>query len=536
MKIQTPFHSTALNALFAISALAVDSCAHVQALAQQVTGISVTSTSWVASNELVLSDSATGAALPNQYPFCRIKGHIRYSGNNSLGFELWLPEKESYNERYLVAAPNSKKNTTNFDWKGNGGLAGTIDTSTMLLNLNRGYAVAAGDSGHEVALNGNGTTAPGQYIPFLNNVAQTKAWIHDSIAMLTSPTRDLSALYYGSKPEFSYFSGCSTGGAQGFALAQLHPELFDGIYAGSPGNWYSHLILSFLWNAKHIKGDAFLNQSILNFTTNAILEKCDAIDGVVDGLIENPLECPFNIRSLACADILKTSSTNVTCLTQPQIKAMEAIYAGPADSRNGGVIFPGYSLGSEKEWLMQETSLYLNYSTPVLQNLVFDTLSFNVSQFDFGADVDMVDAIASPLIDSISTDLSAFRKRGGKMIVTQGWTDPFNVALWPIMHLEQLQNTTANEKVSDFFNLFMIPGGGHCGPATNFPSAPSTYHTDDALRAWVENGTFPHSILTSGPLDGSNRTRKICPWPQSAHLDTKNSSAGSDDAENFVCA
>jgi hypothetical protein len=110
-----------------------------------------------------------------------------------------------------------------------------------------------GDSGHDVALNGNGTTQPGQYISFLNSPAQTKAWIHNSIAMLTPPTRELSALYYGSKPSFSYFSGCSTGGAQGFALAQLHPDLFDGIYAGSPGNWYSHLILSFLWNAKHTK-------------------------------------------------------------------------------------------------------------------------------------------------------------------------------------------------------------------------------------------------------------------------------------------
>ena len=79
-----------------------------------------------------------------------------------------------------------------------------------------------------------------------------------------------------------------------------------------------------------------------------------------------------------------------------------------------GVIYPGYTLGSEKEWLLQETSLYLNYSTPILQNLVFNNVSFDVSQFDFGADVDKVDAIASPLIDGISTDLSAFRKRGGR--------------------------------------------------------------------------------------------------------------------------
>jgi hypothetical protein len=179
--------------------------------------------------------------------------------------------------------------------------------------------------------------------------------------------------------------------------------------------------ISFIENhANFSQGDAFLDQSVLNFTTNAILAKCDGLDGVVDGLIENPLNCPFNIRSLACPDSSKTSRSNVTCLTQPQIKAIKAIYAGPTDSRNGDVIYPGYTLGSEKEWLLQETSLYLNYSTPILQNLVFNNVSFDVSQFDFGADVDKVDAIASPLIDGISTDLSAFRKRGGKMIVTQG--------------------------------------------------------------------------------------------------------------------
>ncbi|KAJ5306785.1 hypothetical protein N7508_005800 [Penicillium antarcticum] len=438
----------ALAAFFGVSALAVDSCTNLPALANEVAEINVISASWTSSNDLVLSDSSTGAALPNQYAFCRVKGNIEYSGNKSLGFELWLPEQDSYNERYLVV--------------GNGGLAGTIDTSAMMLNLNRGYAVTAGHSGHDVALNAD-----------------------------AQPVEPKDLLSHNCTLTF-----------------------FDGIYTGSPGNWYSHLILSFLWNAKHTKGDGYLGQSILNFTTNAVLEECDGIDGVVD-------------------DSSMASSTNVTCLTQPQINAIEAIYAGPTDSRNGDIIYPGCTLGSEKEWLMQETSLYLNYTTPILQNLVLNNLSFDINQFDFGADVDAVDAIASPLIDGISTDLSAFRKRGGKMIVAQGWADPYG-ALWSIMHLEQLQNATANEDVSDFFNLFMIPGGGHCGPATNFPSAPSTYHTDDVLRAWVENNTFPDSILTSHPLDGSNRTRRICPWPQSARL--KHQSSDSDYAENFVCA
>lgn len=116
MKIQTSFNGLAIAALFGASALAVDSCTHVPALAKKIAGISVTLASWTSRNELVLSDSNTEAALPNQHAFCRVKGHIEYSGNNSLAFELWLPEQESYNERYLVAGKSkhpvrSKKRT-----------------------------------------------------------------------------------------------------------------------------------------------------------------------------------------------------------------------------------------------------------------------------------------------------------------------------------------------------------------------------------------------------------------------------------------
>ena len=110
-----------------------------------------------------------------------------------------------------------------------------------------------GDSGHKEAKNGNGTTTSGQYIPFLKDVEQTRAWIHDSIAIMTNSTRDITSVFYGNSPKYSYYSGCSTGGAQGFALAQYHAHLFDGIYAGSPGNWYTHLMLSFLWNGIHTK-------------------------------------------------------------------------------------------------------------------------------------------------------------------------------------------------------------------------------------------------------------------------------------------
>lgn len=129
-------------------------------------------------------------------------------------------------------------------------MAGTIDEGNVILNVNKGYAVAGGDSGHLASLNNAGNGAPGVYLPYLHDQEQVKAWIHNSIAYFTPVARKIAAKFYRSPPKHSYYEGCSTGGAQGFALAQFHPHLFDGIIAGCPGNWYSHLALSFLWNAQ----------------------------------------------------------------------------------------------------------------------------------------------------------------------------------------------------------------------------------------------------------------------------------------------
>lgn len=129
-------------------------------------------------------------------------------------------------------------------------MAGVIDEDALMENLNLGFAagVAGGDGGHQAANNNDCSGAPGVYLPFLHDQNQTLAWIHNSVAYFTIPGEHLVETYYGYVPSYTYYKGCSTGGAQGFALAQFYPEIFDGIVAGSPGNWYSHLALYFLWN------------------------------------------------------------------------------------------------------------------------------------------------------------------------------------------------------------------------------------------------------------------------------------------------
>jgi hypothetical protein len=139
---------------------------------------------------------------------------------------------------------------------------------------------------------------------------------------------------------------------------------------------------------------------------------------VKDGLIENPLRCSFDLNTLACPSA--TSATNQTCLSPKQIQSLKAIYAGPRNSRTKAKIYPGFEFGSERELMLQETYLYLDFAAPLLQNLVFHNLSYDVDTFNFDKDVARVNSMASPLIDGIAPDLDAFRMRGGRMIVTQG--------------------------------------------------------------------------------------------------------------------
>ncbi|KAL7625269.1 hypothetical protein AAE478_004485 [Parahypoxylon ruwenzoriense] len=451
----------------------------------------------------------------NAVPACRLIGRIPYARNNSVVFELWLPETGDYNGRFLAV--------------GNGGMAGTIATNDVVRNLNKGYAVAGGNAGHLASENNDGSGAPGVYLPYMHDEEQVKAWIHNSIAYLTPPATNITSEFYHEAPRHSYYEGCSTGGAQGFALAQFYPDLFDGIVAGCPGNWYSHLALSFLYNAQVTQGSGFLPQAALDLITQAVLAKCDTIDGVEDGVLENPLLCDFDVSLLQC----RPSGTNSsTCLTPDQLSAAQRIYAGPVDSRSNASLYPGFSAGSETQWMLQEGTLADAFSIPILQNMVFHDLSYDAAAFNWGADVDALDEKVGALIDEVSADLSGLRASGAKMLVLQGWADPFNAATWPIRHLRQIEDFFGGD-VRDWFRLFMVPGGGHCGAASNYPQVPGTWHALEAVVRWVETGSAPEEMLGTDPADErlAGKTSKLCPWPRTARF----RGGDPEDWDSFVC-
>jgi feruloyl esterase len=202
---------------------------------------------------------------------------------------------------------------------------------------------------------------------------------------------------------------------------------------------------------------------MLNFTSNAVLDACDTIDGVKDRLIEDPLRCNFDVETLACHGksslVMSAENGSVSCLTDSQLSALRSIYNGPVRSDNGSQLYPGFSLGSEIELLLQEGTLADAFSIPILQNLVYGNLTYNSNDFNWASNVADVDLRAGRLIDEVSPDLSAFRVHGGKMIITQGWADPYNAALWPIEHLKQVQEVLHGD-VKDFVNLFMVRRSG----------------------------------------------------------------------------
>lgn len=195
-------------------------------------------------------------------------------------------------------------------------------------------------------------------------------------------------------------------------------------------------------------------QAILDFIESAVLDHCDELDGVKDGLLENPLICDFDITTLACDS---TAANSTQCLSASQIAAFQKIYDGPRNS-SGHSLYPGFTFGSENELIQQTSgSLSNSFTASILQNVVFNDLSYDVNSFDWDADVALIDQRVGTLIDEISPDLSAFRARGGKLLVTQGWADPYNAATWPIDHKKQLEDAMGGD-VSDWFSLFMLPG------------------------------------------------------------------------------
>ncbi|HEY1242538.1 MAG TPA: tannase/feruloyl esterase family alpha/beta hydrolase [Bryobacteraceae bacterium] len=431
--------------------------------------------------------------------FCRIAATLKPTSDSDIKIEVWLPAN-NWNGKFQAV--------------GNGGWAGVISYRDMSEALRRGYATASTDTGH--------VGSRGQFA--LGHPEKLADFAWRSEHEMTVKAKAIVTAFYGKAPTYSYWNGCSTGGRQGLKEAQKFADDYDGIIAGAPAN---RTALA-LWIAfAELKDPAsYIPKEKYPLVHTAVLQACDAHDGVKDGLIEDPTSCHFDPKVLLCK-----GADSSSCLTAAQVEAVRKIYSPATNPRTGQVLFPSLVPGSELGWGVLGAGP--DPSQPILdqaQYVVYQDPNWNWKTFDFDKDVERFNQPEYLVMNATDPNLRSFFSHNGKLLLYHGWSDPNITPLTTVQYYKSVVDTMGGtSKVSNNVRLFLEPGMGHCGGG----EGPNVFDKVSALEQWVENSKAPDvmiaSHLTSGAVD---RTRPLCPYPQIAQYTGKGST---DDAKNFVC-
>ena len=453
--------------------------------------------------------------------YCRVDGHVATPGN-TVNFRLGLPA--SWNGKFL--------------FEGVGGFGGSIAPLTN--GLEKGYASASTDTGHQ------GTATDASWA--LNNPAKRIDFAYRGTHVTAATTKALSQAYYGSAPRRAYFNGCSNGGRQALMEAQRYPEDFDGIIAGDPSFGTMGQIRRTLVYQKLLSAGHFLSAAKISMIAKAVLDSCDAQDGLADGLITDPRLCTFRPETLKCA-----GADAPNCLTSGELEAVNAIHSDlkgpggrtlvrfPLGHEDGATGWQAWVTGASDPQQRADNTLALTGRNPAgfsFQDGYLKYLAFEGADgtFDWRTfDVDRDGPKLQPFMDVFSPtspDLSKLRSRGGKLILYHGWADPALSALVTIAYYDDVVKKAGGRPQSDrFVELFMAPGMHHCqgtGPG------PNRFDMVTALDEWVDKGTAPARVVATHATNGViDRTRPLCPYPQVAKYTGRGSV---DAAESFVCA
>ncbi|MFQ5742584.1 MAG: tannase/feruloyl esterase family alpha/beta hydrolase [Acidobacteriota bacterium] len=467
--------------------------------------------------EEVTGDDAAAASLPAH---CKVSGVI----GSEINFELLLPA--DWNGKFVMG--------------GGGGFVGSVQNQAQTPNLaggtalEKGYATAGTDTGH------SGSTIEAGWA--LDNQERELDFGYRAVHRTTDAAKQIIRTYYDGDIAHSYFMGCSRGGGQAMVESQRYPADFDGIIAGVPiYNWngqgaaYIHELQAIYPDPNDLSSPVITaaNRALLQ---SAILDACDSLDGLADGLISDPRSCPFTTASLPrCRHDVAAEG----CVTQAQLAAIDAVYDGL--EVDGKKIFPGFPFGDENDrggwdrWITGGKdafgpgipSLHFAFGTQMYKYLVFDDPDWDYSTYDFSS-YEQDTARAASFLNATSTDLSDFKEAGGKLIMWHGWSDPALTALATIDYYEAVE--TVDTQIRDYYRLFLMPGVLHCGGG----SGPSRVDWLRAIETWVEEGKAPDSLLAThvGEDRVVDRSRPLCPYPQVA---VYGGSGSPDEAASFSC-
>ncbi len=439
-----------------------------------------------------------GRDLPG---FCRVAAALTPAKDSEIKIEVWLP-LDGWNGKLQAV--------------GNGGWNGTMPYAAMDAALRRGYAVAGTDTGHE----GNGG-------PWMQHREKLIDFGHRAVHEMTVKAKAIVESFYGTAPRFAYFTGCSGGGRQALMEAQRYPDDFDGIVAGSPSLNATGRAAFSMSVAQNLRKDpaSYIPEKKYALIHRAVLDACDAKDGVADGVIENPARCTFDPKALECK-----GADSDSCLTSAQVAAARSIYQPLVDAGTKKEIAPGLSYGSELGWATFGGPQPFGLGLQMFQYLVFDDPNWDFRTLDVGSHMALVRKAEAGVVNAMDPDLQRFFASGGKLIQYHGWADPQIQPLSSVEYYESaLKRMGEPAKVADNYRLFMVPGMAHCGGG----EGTSQFDMLSSLERWVEKGEAPDSIPASRIVNGRvDRRRPLCPYPQQA---TYKGSGDINDAANFTC-
>jgi feruloyl esterase len=443
---------------------------------------------------------------PPQSPgsaLCWVKAVIQPALDSEIQIEVWMPE-QGWNGKFVGL--------------GNGGWAGRISQpGNNDLILSQGYAMASTDTGHQGA---GATFAVGHPQKLID-------YSYRAVHEMTVKAKAVIARYYGKGPRFSYWTGCSLGGQQALKEAQMYPADYDGISVGCPTYDRTHLHAWQLYVGKEaLTGDraGSLPQDKYDTLHRAVLEACDAPDGVKDGILNDPRQCQFDPGMLRCR-----GGDGPHCLTGGQVEMVRKMYAPAVGSGTGTMLYPGAAYGSEMSWraLIGGPEPF-GLAVDMFKYLVHQDPNWDWRTFELTRETQAADRQHKNTLNAENADLRTFHTRGGKMLLWHGWSDAMVPPQATIDYYERVV-AMARGKAPDFVRLFLVPGMFHCqgGPG------PNQFNKIATLERWVESGVAPDQIIAYHVTDNRvDMTRPLCPYPQVAQWKAIGST---NDAANFAC-
>jgi len=436
--------------------------------------------------------------------------------------------------RFAVLLPDEWNGR--FAMGGAGGFAGTTENQYAAV-VNEGYASSGTDTGHQ------GSALEAGWA--LGHPDRQENFGFAAVHRTAEVTKEIIKAYYGAAPERSYFLGCSNGGRQGLMEAQRYPEDFDGIVSGAPALSFTAPVTAFVRNAKLAfpaggsPGKGAVRPEALKLLEAKVLEACDTLDGLKDGVMDDPRDCHFALRRIRACPAGKAGAD---CLTNGERSAIEGIFAPVADAK--GLIYPGLVFGSEGAadgwplWIAgfggqgsrelgNIPALQWAFGTEFFKYFVAADSAWDYRRYSL-ANARRDTRAAAKILDATDPNLTAFKAHGGKLLLWHGWSDPALNARATIAYYEQL--VKGDSAAMAYARLFLLPGVVHCagGPG------PDNVAWAKAIADWVERNQAPESLLATRSDSAGRvlRTRPLCAYPKQA---VYVGSGKTDDAANFVC-